>query len=326
MASRIVKERSNGKLSIDPGDFVVGIIQWIDEYFEKKNIFISNKGWTSLYIGLMILLVSCSFTGKIITNPFTYYTYAIAYGLILYFCLEFGRKIYKSKYDLEQMKKATITHNKIGLIIEKQSTINPEGVIEEIKKLIKEGNFEENIQFSLLRKYNDYPLNLKKFVDMIALEGKFSNKTLNYLLSVGEFSEDFLEKLFQECGKVESLIFNVGRLQYYNFEDNSVEKNYFLAGYQYKQENYKLWIGYLIAFSTLLLIFSIGITLVDVYGHDFTNEGSVLIYILFLVVGMLVYVKLVIITKIKLINKILKKRDIELTGPKFDKFIDELNI
>ena len=313
-------------MSIDPGDFVVGIIQCIDEYFEKKNIFISNKGWTSLYIGLMILLVSCSFTGKIITNPFTYYTYAIAYGLILYFCLEFVRKIYKSKYDLEQIKKATITHNKIGLIIEKQSTINPEGVIEEIKKLIKEGDFEENIQFSLLRKYNDYPLNLKKFVDMIALEGKFSNKTLNYLLSVGEFSEDFLEKLFQECGKVESLIFNVGRLQYYNFEDNYVEKNYFLAGYQYKQENYKLWIGYLIAFSTLLLIFSIGITLVDVYGHDFTNEGSVLIYILFLVVGMLVYVKLVIITKIKLINKILKKRDIELTGPKFDKFIDELNI
>lgn len=326
MASRIVKERSNGKLSIDPGDFVVGIIQWIDEYFENKNIFISNKGWTSLYIGLMILLVSCSFTGKIITNPFNYYTYAIAYGLILYFWLEFVRKIYKSKYDLEQIKKATITHNKIGLIIEKQSTINPEGVIEEIKKLIKEGDFEENIQFSLLRKYNDYPLNLKKFVDMNALEGKFSNKTLNYLLSIGEFSEDFLEKLFQKCGKVESLIFNVGRLQYYNFADNSVEKNYFLAGYQYKQEKYKLWIGYLIAFSTLLLIFSMGITLVDVYGHDLTNEMSVLIYILFLVVGMLVYVKLVIITKIKLINKILKKRDIKLTGPNFDKFIDELNI
>ena len=326
MASRIVKERSNGKLSIDPGDFVVGIIQWINEYFERKNIFISNKGWTSLYIGLIILLVSSSFAGEIITNPLNNYTYGIAYGLILYFCLEFVRKSYKSKYDLEQIKKGTITHNKIGSIIEKQSTINPEGVIEEINKLIIEGDFEESIQFSLLRKYNDYPRNLKNYVDMTALEGNFSNKTLNYLLSIGEFSEDFLKKLFQNYGKVESLMFNVGRFQYYNFEDNSFEKNYFLAGYQYKKDNYKLWIGRLIAISIALLIFSIVMIPVEVYGHLLTNEMSFLIIIMFLLIGIFVYERLVKETKIYLINTNLKKINIELTGPKFDKLLDELNI
>ena len=324
MANIIVRERSDKIKSIDPGDWISGIIEWIDDRFKNRNVFISKKGFTSLYLGLytfVLLYFLCQI------KSLTDIRYIASYGPIFYFMLELFSKFHKSKYDLEQINKSTITHYEIGLIIEKQSTKNPDGVIQEIDKLKSEGNFEEDLQFSLLKKYDEYPMKLKKYVDDLTLTFILSPAAICYFVSLTSFQEDYIKKLNDKYGNHESFLFSLGRFQYYNFEDDQLGKKYYNAGYKYKKSRYFVFV--LILIGLVLFIPSLSF-FIEHYETMLTGEHLNLsdkfgLSMVFAGVYLIIFNKIHNAAKILLIKSKLKKSNIYLEGFLFDKFTDEID-
>ena len=324
MACIIVKERSDGKKPVDPGDWISGIIEWIDELFKNRHIFISKKGFTSLYLGLYTFVL-LYFICKI--EPLTDVTYILAYGPILYFMSELIPKLHKLKYDLEQIKNGRKTHNEIGLIIENQSIKNPEGVINEVNILKKNKLFQEDIQISLLINYNKYPAKLKKYVDELVLSFSFSPKAICYFISLAKFQKDYLNKLIDKYGKQESFLFNLGRFQYYNFEGDVFKENYYNAGYAYKKSRY---IEILFRLIGLIIFIPICLFVMDYYDIIFVDGYLNLNdQILFSVSSLFIYV--IILDRIfKFFRKLfikykLNKNEIELKSQMFDEFICQID-
>lgn len=330
--SSIIKEESGSKKSIDPGDWISAIIEFVRTFFLERGVVLSEKAYVSLFLSIFSVFLIWLSSNK-------YEAYLLPLGFFIYFLLHLlsnwawsqnllMKLSNRSKYDIKCIKENRIAHTKVALIIAKYATKEPQEVIGVIENFIEQGRFKEDLQIALLQKYNEYPNVLVKYIDDILLKYDFSPKALRTFLSTGNLNEDYLKKLVIKYRKYKPFIFNLGRFQFYKFEKGSLDNKYYTAGYYFKKSfNIISNIFAIIIILLLVIIFILVIGFNTKYFTIFAGTYRVEIYafsvsLIFMAVLLVVHIGKRVTEK--KIRSSLEKEGIKLEDIDFEKFIREV--
>lgn len=333
----IVKEESEGKKSIDPGDWISGLIDGVENFLEGRGIFLSQKAYTSFFLFLWTFTIILVYSQK----AFIDVAYLPAYGLLFYFLQELFRKspisrrfylyvLKRPDYDFELIRQDKVTHRKVAYIIEKHATNKPQEVINIINELIEKNRFTEDIQWALFKKYYEYPFSLKEYIDDLLIKYDFSLKAIGKYLIVCRLSDDFLKRLIDKYKKHPSFLFNLGRFKLYTFEQHSNEKKYYTMGYNFK--NYTKVVYYINIIFVIVMSFSILVLDLSYLTQMPLIFGSIVGKTFYVFSPLLLLLSLTVFNAIKYwftkkkIRTLLKKDGLQLEEIELEKFINELNL
>lgn len=328
----IVKDESDGKQSIDPGDWVSGIIEFIRTFFLNRGIILSEKAYVSLFLGIwtvfLIWLASKNYSEL----------YILPIGFFIYFFLHllgnwswaqnmFKRMLNRPEYDIKLIKEDRKSYAEIAKIIKRHATNKPKEVIEIINEFIKNGKFKEDIQTALFDKYDTYSPTLIQYIDDILLSNDFSPNALIKYLYISPINEDYLRKLVEKYKKSNSFLFNLGRFQFYKFEDGSIEKKYYKTGYNF--ERFKNKIDK--AGNFTMNFFGVLFIVIIIWG--LTLELRFIDLLVVVSIGFIIFVLIInsinaisVWIEKKKVKALLAKEKIELEESELEKFLIELDL
>jgi hypothetical protein len=328
----IVKDESDGKQSIDPGDWISGIIEFIKTFFLNRGIILSEKAYVSLFLAfwtIFLIWLSSKNYSELYILPIGFFIYFLLHLLANWSWTQnvFKRMLNRPEYDIKLIKEDRKSYAEIAKIIKRHATNKPKEVIELIEEFIKEGKFKEDIQIALFNKYYTYSPTLIKYIDNILMSYDFSPIALGeYLYHMDSTNEDFLRKLVEKYKKSNSFLFNLGRFQFYKFDEGSIEKKYYNAGYNF--HNFRDLTYNVGKFTYILLIFSV------IIMDEWTFLKSTLINFL-LIFFLSLFFFVLSVTSInalkfwcekKKVKELLNKEQLKLEESELEKFIIELDL
>jgi hypothetical protein len=324
----IIKEESGGKRSIDIGDLFAAIIDATKNFFARKGILLDEKTYVSLFLFIwsvvLIFLWIYDYIG----------VYFILAVLLLYFLFKVYIKWSGYDYDLKRLGDDKIEHTKVALIIGRLAINDPDEFIKLINDYMNEGKFKESVQIALIGKYNKYSFKLKAYTENLVLEKKVTPKAAGLFLikSAKSLPDEFLRNIVDKYRDSNSFLFNLGRSQWYEFKDGTIEQKYFNAGYQFKKiRRTNQIVGILLYISIMFLYILLSSMLIFKSNIPIVVLPIFLIFYLFVLLLVAIVLAAYLNIAIFMIEKkkakmLLKKEQIELSEIKFDKFINELNI
>jgi hypothetical protein len=321
----IVKKKSGGRLSADPGDWIKAVIEFIDSLLERRYIIISTTTRNSLYLGLYTLVAYAFFIFKPVVD---YSVYLPIFAPFVIALIKLINEVYltRAERNLEKIKTGTMTEYQIASTIKKFGKKQPEKVIEAIEDLIQNGSFKKPvIQKALLEKYWTYPIILVNYVDNLLLNFDFSLRSLKRHFRY-QLNKENLDKLVEKYGGKNEFLFILGRYQRYKFEEDSERKKYYVAGYNF--EKTAVWINR--AMFVFVILISMGLIGVASFFIYYVSNFDI-INVILSVGGMIGILLLIFVADAihyrafkKKINTVLKKEGIELEEPDLETFVSEV--